>query len=166
MSELFRTSFYPLQSGFSSQSQGSHKPGIRSAMLLSTTLNMKDEGTDLLGQIFTAFNQCCGSGSSDPRVFGPPGSGSISQRYGSRSRSGSGSFCHQAKIVRKTLIPIALWLIFYFLSFVAILVVTDENSRIRIRIRIHLSEAWMRRSGSRSTPKCHGSATLLLTHKS
>ncbi len=36
----------------------------------------------------------------DPLVFGPPGSGSISQRYG------SGSFYRQAKIVRKTLIPI------------------------------------------------------------
>jgi hypothetical protein len=32
---------------------------------------------------------------------GPPGSGSISQRYG----SGSGSFYHQTKIVGKTLIP-------------------------------------------------------------
>ncbi len=32
---------------------------------------------------------------SDPYVSGPPGSGSISQRYG----SGSGSFYHQAKIV-------------------------------------------------------------------
>ncbi len=42
----------------------------------------------------------------DPYVFGPLGSGYISQtqRYG----SGSGSFHHQAKIVRKTLIPIAL----------------------------------------------------------
>ncbi len=40
----------------------------------------------------------------DPHVFGPPGSGSISQRYGSRS----GSFYHQAKIVRKTLIPIVM----------------------------------------------------------
>jgi hypothetical protein len=37
----------------------------------------------------------------DPHVFGPPGSGSISQRY----RSGSGFFYNQAKIVRKTLIP-------------------------------------------------------------
>jgi hypothetical protein len=36
----------------------------------------------------------------DPHVFGPPGSEFISQRYG----SGSGSFYHQAKIVRKTLI--------------------------------------------------------------
>jgi hypothetical protein len=33
----------------------------------------------------------------DPHVFGPPGFGSISQRYGSESRS----FYHQGKIVRK-----------------------------------------------------------------
>ncbi len=38
----------------------------------------------------------------DPYVFGPSGSGSISQRYG------SGSFYHHAKIVRKTLIPTIL----------------------------------------------------------
>jgi hypothetical protein len=49
----------------------------------------------------------------DPHVFGPPGSGSISQRYG----SGSGSFYHQANIVRKTLIPTVLSLILDFLSF-------------------------------------------------
>ncbi len=46
----------------------------------------------------------------DPRVFRPPGSGSTSQRYG----SGSGSFYHHAKIIRKTLNPIILWL---FLTF-------------------------------------------------
>ncbi len=48
---------------------------------------------------------------SDPYVFGPPGSesGSISQRHG------SGSFYHQAKIVRKTLIPTVLLLLFDFL---------------------------------------------------
>jgi hypothetical protein len=40
----------------------------------------------------------------DPHAFGPPGSGSISERYG----SGSGSFYQHAKIVRKTLIPTAL----------------------------------------------------------
>jgi hypothetical protein len=38
----------------------------------------------------------------DPHVFEPPGSRSICQRYG------SGSFCHHAKIVRKTLIPTIL----------------------------------------------------------
>jgi hypothetical protein len=46
----------------------------------------------------------------DPHVFGPPGSGSISQRYGSES----GSFYHYAKIVRKTLIPTILQLFFTF----------------------------------------------------
>ncbi len=39
----------------------------------------------------------------DPHVFGPPGSESTTQRYG--SGSGSGSFYHHAKILRKTLIP-------------------------------------------------------------
>jgi hypothetical protein len=49
-------------------------------------------------------HQCCGSGSvgSIPYVFGPSGSGSLSQRYG------SGSFYDQAKIVRKILIPTVL----------------------------------------------------------
>ncbi len=37
----------------------------------------------------------------DPHVFGPPGSVPISKMYG----SGSGSFYHQAKKVKKTLIP-------------------------------------------------------------
>jgi hypothetical protein len=46
----------------------------------------------------------------DPHVFGPPGSGSISQRYGSES------FYDQAKIVRQTLIPSVLLLFFSFLS--------------------------------------------------
>jgi hypothetical protein len=40
----------------------------------------------------------------DLHVFGPPGSGYTSRRYG--SGSGFGSLYHQAKIVRKTLIPI------------------------------------------------------------
>ncbi len=46
---------------------------------------------------------------SDPYVFGPPGSGSISQRHG------SGSFYHQAKIVRKTSIPTVLLLFLLFI---------------------------------------------------
>ncbi len=46
-----------------------------------------------------------------PNVFGspvngPPGSGSVNQRYG--TYSGYGSFYHQAKIVRKPLIPTVL----------------------------------------------------------
>jgi hypothetical protein len=40
--------------------------------------------------------------------FGPPGSGFVSQRYGSRSGSGSRFFSHQSKIVSKTLIPTVL----------------------------------------------------------
>ncbi len=48
-----------------------------------------------------------------PYVFGPPGSGSgsISTRY-----HGSGSFYNQAKIVKKTLIPTVLWLLYDFFS--------------------------------------------------
>jgi hypothetical protein len=59
------------------------------------------------GRLVASYEQCCGSGStSSSHVFGPPGSGSgsTSQRYGSRS----GSFYHHAKIVRKTLIPTIL----------------------------------------------------------
>jgi hypothetical protein len=44
---------------------------------------------------------------TDPYVFVTPGS--VSTRYG----SGSGSFYHQAKIVRKTFIPPVFWLPFF-----------------------------------------------------
>jgi hypothetical protein len=49
----------------------------------------------------------------DPRVFWPPGfaSGSTSQRNG----SGSGSFYHHAKIMRKILNPTILGLFFDFI---------------------------------------------------
>jgi hypothetical protein len=46
----------------------------------------------------------------DPHVFGPPGSGSTSKRYG----SGSESFSNHAKIVRKTFIPTILGLLLTF----------------------------------------------------
>jgi hypothetical protein len=48
----------------------------------------------------------------------------------------------------------------FFLNsfFVGILKVYDENRRIRIRI--HKSDAWIRGSGS--TPKSHGSGTLVV----
>ncbi len=81
-----------------------------------------------------------------------------------------------SKNSKKTLIPTVLWLCFDFLPlktnvngpsksnkqntflfFVGVLKVNDENSRIRIRI--HKSEAWIRRS--RPGPKCHGSAKLV-----
>ncbi len=81
------------------------------------------------------------------KVLGAPGSGSTTQSY----ESGSGSFYHQAKIVRKTLIPSVLWLLLDFLSlknyvnvlsksnkqknffknlfYVGVLKVNDENSQ-------------------------------------
>jgi hypothetical protein len=40
----------------------------------------------------------------------------FSTGYGSGSVSGSGSFYHQAKVVRKTLIPTVLLLLYDFLS--------------------------------------------------
>jgi hypothetical protein len=109
---------------------------------------------------------------SDPYVFGPPGSrsGSIIQRYGSALLS-------SYKNSKKNLDSYCFVILFDFLSlkndvnlpsksnknffvkikfFVGILKVNDENSRIRI----HQSETWIRGSGSGSTPKCHGSATL------
>jgi hypothetical protein len=48
---------------------------------------------------------------SDLYVFGPPGSGSINQRYGMDPDPS-----HLAKKVRKTLIPTVLQLLFDFLS--------------------------------------------------
>ncbi len=76
--------------------------------------------------------------------------------------------------------PPVLWLLYAFLSLkkdvnvasksnkqknfkykflVAIFKVTDENSRMGIRIRTHESEVWI--PGSGSVPKCHRSATLV-----
>jgi hypothetical protein len=49
----------------------------------------------------------------------------------------------------------------FSLSFVGVLKVNDENSRIWIRIQIHQLEAWIRGSGS--TPKCHRFGTLQTT---
>jgi hypothetical protein len=55
--------------------------------------------------------------------------------------SGSGSFCHQAKIVLKNIDSYFMTFFFENLekkNFVDALAVTDENSRIRIRIRIRI----------------------------
>jgi hypothetical protein len=46
----------------------------------------------------------------DPYVFGPPGSGSVSQRFGSGSRI----LLSSRKKVRKTLIPAVLGLLYEF----------------------------------------------------
>ncbi len=85
---------------------------------------------------------------SDPYVFGSPGS--ISQRYR------SGSFNHQVKIVRKTLIPTVLWFLFDFLSLKNdVNVLQKVISRIFFFLISFLLASWrsmtkIARSGSRS----------------
>jgi hypothetical protein len=53
-------------------------------------------------------------------------------------------FYYQANIVRKTLIPTVCD---FFLFFVSVLKINDENSRIRIRIWIHTKMSWIRNTG-------------------
>ncbi len=68
----------------------------------------------------------------DPHVFEPPGSGSgsTSQRYG------SGSFNHQAKIVRKTLIYTVLWLFLDFRSYKNDVNVPSKSNKQKKMFRI------------------------------
>ncbi len=103
------------------------------------------------------YRHCWGSGSGSV-WSGPPGSafGPFSHKYG----SGCGSFHHQAKTVRKTLISSVLQLLYDFLSVFRIWV---RRIRMffwasRIRIRFHSSEIRIRGSGS--VPEFHGSPTL------
>jgi hypothetical protein len=84
----------------------------------------------------------------DPHVFGPPGSGSTSQRYR------SGSFYHNAKIVRKTFIPttLRLFLIFYL---------TKSNIQKKLCYKISfLLASW------RSMTKITGSGSISQRHGS
>ncbi len=86
----------------------------------------------------------------DPHVFGP---------------LGSGSFYHQAKIVRKTLIATILWL---FLTFYVLCkcrgVPSKSNKQNSFFFFFGASWRSMTKiAGSGSTPKCHGSATLIDT---
>ncbi len=97
----------------------------------------------------------------DPHVFGPPGSGSTSKRYG----SGSGSFCHHAKIVTKTLIPTILWLFLTFLSLKNdVNVPSKSNKQKKLCQKISfLLASWrsmteIAGSGSGSISQRHGSA--------
>ncbi len=98
---------------------------------------------------------------SDPHVFGRPGSGSgsDSQRYG------SGSFYHQAKIVRKPVIPTALWLLLDVLSLKNYVNVNSKNKKQKIlfkKISFLLasgrSVTKIAGSGSGSISQRHGSA--------
>jgi hypothetical protein len=95
----------------------------------------------------------------DPHVFGPPGSGSTSQRYG------SGSFYHQAKIVRKTLIPNVLWLLLDFLSLKKDVNVPSKSNMQKNLLKklVFLLASWrlmtkILGSGSGSISQRHGSA--------
>jgi hypothetical protein len=66
-----------------------------------------------LAKTILQINFCVGSSVPDrePKCFGPPGSGTVSRRYG------TGSFHHQAKIVRKPFISTVLLLFYAYLIF-------------------------------------------------
>ncbi len=68
----------------------------------------------------------------DPHIFGPPGSWFTLQGYG------SGSIYHQAKIVRKTLIPTVLWLLLDFLSLKNDLNVPSISNNIKFVFALQL----------------------------
>ncbi len=89
----------------------------------------------------------------DPHVFGPPGSGSISQRYG------SGSLYQQAKIVRKILIPTVLWLLLDFLSFKKDVNIPSKSNKKK-NLLLASWRSMTKIAGSRSGSICqrHGSA--------
>jgi hypothetical protein len=75
---------------------------------LSSNQGNSEAFTKILLMIFATISEKNSVPDPGPFVFGPPGSGSTSQRNGSGSGVGSGSFYRQAKIVRKTLILIVL----------------------------------------------------------
>ncbi len=84
---------------------------------------------------------------------------------------GSGSFCNQAKIVRKTLIPTVSWLLYDFLSLKNNVNVVSKGNKPKIHFLVVMlkiidenteSGSVSQRYGSRgSGPKSHGSATLI-----
>ncbi len=63
---------------------------------------------------------------ADPYVWGPPG-------------VGSGSFCHQAKILRKTLIPTVLFILFDFLSLKKEVNVPSKSNKQKTKISVLLA---------------------------
>jgi hypothetical protein len=104
-----------------------------------------------------------------PHVFGPPGSGSITRRY----RSGSGSFYHQAKIVRKTLIPTVLLLLLDFLSlknYVNVPLKSNKQKNFFINFLLASSRLLTKLAGSGSESgsisQMHGSADPDPLHRS
>ncbi len=103
-----------ISGGWEERPRPAGRGGHQGAVPLHQALR-RDQGAQVLDIILLVL-PFTSVADPDPHVFGPPGSGfgSISQRY--RSGSGSGSFYHQAKKVRKTLIPTALRLLFDCLS--------------------------------------------------
>ncbi len=90
-------------------------------------------------------------------VFGPPGSGfrSVSQRYG------SGSFYHRAKIVRNTMIPTVLRLLYDILSLKNnVNVPTKSNKQENLEKNCVLLVSW------RSMEKIAGSGSISHRHGS
>jgi hypothetical protein len=70
-------------------------------ILIGTKILLQNSDCNII--LYEVFISVAVPDPSDPYVFGPPRSGSVSQRYGSGSRS-----FYQAKIVSKTLIPTVL----------------------------------------------------------
>ncbi len=134
-----------------------------------------DQVIQLLFKRNVGLYQCCGSGSGPVGsvCFWSHGSGSISQKVWIRvllsisknSKKNLDSYCFVT----------SFWH-FIFAKLCTCTVPFKSNKKKNLKkfflaflrsmtkiIRIHWSEAWIRgsRSGSGSTPKCHGSATLV-----
>ncbi len=107
------------------------------------------------GFAFTTLEINVADPDPDPHVFGPPGAGSICQRYG------SGAFCHHAKIVRKMLIPTILWLFLTFIFGNYVNVPSNSNKQKKcLNKNCFLLASWrsmMRKAGSGSISQRHGS---------
>ncbi len=93
----------------------------------------------------------------DPHVFGPPGSGSTSQRSG----SGSGSLYHHEKIVRKTLTPSILWLFLSFylwkMMYMYLQKVISKKNCVKIYFLLESWRSMRKIAGSGSISQKHGS---------
>jgi hypothetical protein len=104
-------------------------------------------------------DQCSGpeSGSTGSTCFLPPGSGSTSQRYG----SGSGSFYHHAKIIRKILNLAILWLSDFLSLKNNVNLPSKSNKQKLCKKIIFLLASWRsvtKIAGSGSISQWHGSA--------
>ncbi len=81
------------------------------------TFQLSDfQNLNLVYAIEISRQQCCGSESVGSVCFWASRIRYSSTKYGSGSVSGSGSFYHYAKILRKTLIPVVLLFLFDVLS--------------------------------------------------